>query len=74
MSQKTKDVYELVLIAPIKRATNLKMVRARARAAREKFERHYKINGGAFAVAASVFARITKAEDDAARKLKRVKA
>jgi hypothetical protein len=71
---KVKDVYELALIAPILRSTNLKMVRARARASREKFERHCRINGQAFAVGAHVKARITRAEDTMAMKFLKVKA
>lgn len=64
-----KDVYELVLIAPIRRAKNAREVRARARAARVKLARHEKISHLALGLAVDVYDRIAAAEKEEIAKL-----
>lgn len=57
-----KDIYEIVLIAPILHSTTIKQVRARARAARMKFARHEKVCRVKIGDAVDVYDRIMWAE------------
>lgn len=67
--EKFKDVYEMVLIAPIRRAKNVKEVRARERAARVKLERHHKAGGISFGDGLTVLDRIAAAAGEEIAKL-----
>lgn len=64
-----KDVYEMLLIAPIRRATNMKQVRARARASRLKLQRTEKACNMSIGDACNVLDRITDAEKLMAAKI-----
>lgn len=68
MNQKN-DVYEIMLIAPILRAVNMKQVRARARASRQKLARHEKATGMSVGDASRVYDRIMDAEKSQASRV-----
>lgn len=61
---KVNDVYEMILIAPIRRGKNLKQVRARARNSRLKLQRHEKATQMSVGDAVDVFDRILAAEQE----------
>jgi len=59
------DAFELMLIRPILRATSLKQVRARSRAARAKLARYEKATRMSVGDAVTVYDRIKTAERQA---------